>query len=130
MSNLNGIKILFDDNSEESLSDAEFLKAYLEETEVDGATIKLRQQQKKILPGQAGGELEAILSITLAAPAVIEFVKLIGIWLKSREDTKVARIPKIKIVVKNERGEMSIDASNLSENEKATIEKLSDAIKP
>ena len=85
------------------------LQDWIKQERIAGLKVQVKSTPPK--EGEMGGELLAILSVVLAAPAIVELVKCIRDWIKSRK-------PKVKIKLQlAESKTVEIDAENLPETQ-------------
>jgi len=76
---------------------------------------EVRQEQSPPAPGEQGPELQALLSVVLAGPAVVAFVHCLFRYLEARR-------PKMKIKLKRGTETLEIDCTN-----PPSLEELTDA---
>lgn len=123
--------IAVESNDEDfSLDQTLFMKSYLEEQSPPGQEFRAEQLRAKLNVDEAGGALEPILSIILAAPVVREFARILVTYIKSREAIQKTKVSQLKVKIKNSQGqELELDATNLSEDDSALAERIAKMIK-
>ena len=92
------------------------LQDWLRRERLQGARIG--RPPAEATPETMGLDPATILSVVLGAEAVVELVKSIHVWLKTRK-------PKLHVVLKTADGEVTIDGENISDEQSFLTHALS-----
>jgi hypothetical protein len=95
------------------------LQDWLRQERIAGLKIEPKRGTPK--PGEMGAELMTILSIVLAAPAIVQLVRSIHVWIQTRK-------PKVSLKVKTGATEVTINAENI-DNQEAFVENVLSSLK-
>jgi len=104
--------------SDDPPSDTVALQDWIRREDIDGLQI-----QRRIVPGPEGtmGDAGSILEIVLGSAAVVQLVRSIHIWLKTRRRN-------IKIHLKTKDTDLKIEVDSL-DDEQAIVQKVEGLIK-
>ncbi|MCC5945609.1 MAG: hypothetical protein JJT94_11795 [Bernardetiaceae bacterium] len=106
-----------------TLQEAQALRNWIADDESIEEFESVALERKALQPDEAGGMLEGILAITLGAPAIVQLVRSIHVWLKQKGQSERAKKLLIDVELPNG-SKFKLDASQMSKDENELVKEV------